>query len=211
MKKLISILLLGIFMLTSAAAQPNNSDKSLWKIAKKTAKELKKEGWKVDGSMPMENLLFNHYKKINNNEEFQEIIGNVIGNTSVTTMNQAQQWAATQVAVTYAKSAGASIKGRMNAEIGAGLGGSSSADFFYEAYESSVEKEIKGELKKSFSLYREKNGGGIDYKAYYVVNAEGAHNARMRALKMTMEESDFARTNAERISQFINEGFDIEN
>ncbi len=210
MKKIISILFLTVFVIVSAMAQPGNDEKALWKVAKKEAKALIKDGWKADGSMPIENLLFNHYKKISN-EEFQELIGNVIGNTSVTTMNQAQQWAATQVAISYAKSAGQTVRGRIEAEVGAGLADSPSADFFYEGYESKVEKEIKGEIKKSFALYREKRGGGIDYKAYYVVNVEAAHKARMRAMEMAMEESEFARENAERISEFVNEAFDVEN
>lgn len=208
MKKIFSLTLLVMLVITNAVAQPKSSDKSLWKIAKKEAKALEKEGWKVDGSMPLENLLFNHYKKLNENS--QELIGNVIGVTSVKTMNQAQQWASTMVCVSYAKQAGQTVRGRLTDEVGAGIAGSPAADSFYEAYESKVEKEIQGELKKSFSLYKEKKDDGIDYKTYYVVNEDEAHKARMRAMQMAMEESEFARANAERISEFVNEAFDVE-
>ena len=206
MKKLITSLLLIATVFAGVSAQPKNSDKQLWKTAKKTAKEMTSEGWKVDGSMPLENLLFNHYKKlvdVNN----QELIGNVLGNTSVQTLNQGQQWAATMVCVSYAKQAGQTVRGRLASEVGAGVNGGPSADSFYEAYESKVEKEIQGELKRSFSVYKEKGKGGIDYKAYYIVNEEDAHKARLRAMQMAMEESEFARANAERISAFVREAF----
>ncbi len=210
MKKIISLMLLCLMFIANAVAQPKNSDKSLWKMAKKEAKILKKEGWKVDGSMPLENLLFNHYKKLNDTNN-QELIGNVMGNTSVQTLNQGQQWASSIVCVSYAKQAGQTIKGRLASEVGAGVAGGPSADSFYEGYESKVEKEIKGELKRSFSLYREMEGGRIDYKAYYTINEDEAHKARLRAMQMAMEESEFARTNAERISKFVREAFEVDN
>lgn len=210
MKKIISFMLLCVMFVANAVAQPKNSDKSLWKMAKKEAKLLKKEGWKVDGSMPLENLLFNHYKKLNDTNN-QELIGNVMGNTSVQTLNQGQQWASSIVCVSYAKQAGQTVRGGLTSEVGAGVAGGPSADFFYEGYESKVEKEIKGELKRSFSLYREMEGGRIDYKAYYTINEDEAHKARLRAMQMAMEESEFARTNAERISKFVREAFEVDN
>lgn len=201
-------MLLCVLSISTVAAQPKSSDKGLWKTAKKEAKLLKKEGWKVDGSMPLENLLFNHYKKLADSNN-QELIGNVMGNTSVQTLNQGQQWASSMVCVSYAKQAGQTIRGRLASEVGAGVNGGPSADSFYEGYESKVEKEIRGELKRSFSLYREKDNGGIDYKAYYIVNEDDAHKARMRAMQMAMEESEFARANAERISEYVQEAFKV--
>ncbi len=203
-------MLFGLVFIATIAAQPKSSDKELWKIAKKEAKILKKEGWKVDGSMPLENLLFNHYQKLSDANN-QELIGNVMGNTSVQTLNQAQQWATSMVCVSYAKQAGQTVRGRLVSEVGAGVNGGPSADSFYEGYESKVEKEIQGEIKRSFSLYKEKDNGGIDYKAYYIINEENAHKARLRAMQMAMEESEFARANAERISEFVKESFQVDN
>lgn len=203
MKRLITVLL-ACFTLASAWAQPN-SEAKLWKTAKKEAKALEAAGWKADGSLPLENILFNHYKKLAD-ENNQEIIGNVLGNTSVQTLNQAQQWAATMACISYSKEQGVNMKGRLLADVGAGVAGGPSADSFYEGYESTLEKEIRGELKKSFGIYLEKREGGIDYKAYYIVNEEKAHKARIRAMQMAMEESEFARENAEKISAFVRKG-----
>lgn len=201
---------IAILAISTVSGQPKNSDKNLWKTAKKEAKALKADGWIVDGSMPMENLLFNHYKKLMDSAN-QELIGNVIGNTSVQTLNQGQQWARTMVCISYAKKAGQTVRGRVNAEVGAGVNGGPAADSFYEGYASKVEKEIDGEIKSSFALYREKKEGGFDYKAYYIINEEDAHKARLRAMQMAMKESEFARANADRISEFVNEAFQVNN
>lgn len=204
MKRIIITLLMVCCTVTGMWAQPN-SEAKLWKTAKKEAKALEADGWKADGSLPLENILFNHYKKLMD-ENNHEIIGNVLGNTSVQTLNQAQQWASNMACVSYAKTEGQTMKGRLISEVGAGVAGTPSADSFYEGYESTLEKEIRGELKKSYGIYLEKRGGGIDYKGYYIVNQENAHKARMRAMQMAMEESEFARQNAERISEFVRKG-----
>ena len=210
MKKLVSLIVLVALCFAAAVAQPKSNDKTLWKTAKKEAKKLEKDGWKVDGSMPLENVLYNHYQKLSD-ENNQELIANVLGNTSVKTLNQGQQWAATMATISYAKQAGQTVRGRIAAEVGAGTEDMPSADSFYEGYESQVEKQIKGELKKSFSLYREKSNGTIDYKAYYVVNEENASKARIRAMELALKESEVAQANAERISKFVREGFEVSN
>lgn len=201
MKKIL-LLLVGVMFVTAASAQPGNSDKALWKTAKKQAKVLQSEGWVADSSLPMENILFNHYKKLEDSSNC-ELIGNVSGNTSVTTVNQGQQWATTLACISYAKESAMSIKGRIVAEVGAGMADNPSADSFYEGYESTLAKELAGEVKKSFGIYRKTDNGSIEYEGYFIVNEELAHKARMRAMEMAMQESEFARTNAERISQFV--------
>jgi hypothetical protein len=210
MKKIISILMLVMMFVTTAVAQPKENDKYLWKLAKKEAKKLEKDGWVADGSLPLENLIYKHLQKLQD-ENNQELIANVVGSTNVKTLNQGQQWAATIASVSYAKQAGQVVRGRNAAEVGAGTEDMPSADSFYDAYESSVKKTINGELKKSYSVYREKANGTIDYKAVYVVNEENATKARIRAMQLAMQESEYARQNAEKISEFVREAFPIEN
>lgn len=207
MKKIVLIFsILGFLAANIAYAQPNDSDKSRWRSAKKRAKELVHEGWKVDGSRSIEELLYLHYQKLAD-ETNQELIGNVIGNTSVKTLNQGQQWAATNASISYAKQARQMVTGRINADISAGVEDAPSVDSFYEGYEAIVAKEINGELRKSFSVYREKKDGCIDYKAFYIVNEEAASKARIKAMEYALKESEFARENAEKISEFVRNGF----
>ncbi len=207
MKRFFIILLMGIIFVSIASAQPKSSEKALWKTAKKTARTMTKEGWKADSTLPLENLLYDHYIILQKEGNY-ELVGSVAGNTKIRTLNQGQQWAASMAAVSYAKLSGQSIKGRMTAELGSDLDGSSAIDTFYEKYESKVEKEIKGELKRSFSIFRDKADGSLEYRSYYIVDEVKAQSTKVRAMREALEESDITKTNADRISAFINEAFD---
>lgn len=209
MKKLFAMLLMGVMFVSASVAQPKSSDKALWKSAQKMAKTLTKDGWRIDGSRTLEEMLYQHYQKLTD-ENNQELVANVIGNTEVKTMNQAQQWASINAATSYAKQAKMMVVGRITNETGSGIEGAPSVDNFYEGYESQVVTEIRGEIKKSFSVYREKPTGGIDYKVFYLINEAAASQARVRAMERAMQESEFARANAERISAFVREGFALE-
>lgn len=192
-----------IIAFSGAIAQPSNSDKALWKQAKKKAKELTKEGWKLDGSKTLDVCLYDHYKKLQDLDN-QELISNVVGKTNIKTLNQAQRWAIVNATTRYATEARMTVVGKVTSEIGAGLEDVGSPEDFYAAYESRVATELQGQLKPSISLYRTK-GGRLEYKIFYLVNEDSASKARMRAMERAMQESEFARANAKRISEFVHE------
>lgn len=210
MRKLLVLALLGLFTCGLVSAQPKNDDKSLWKRAQKRAKALASEGWKIVGSRALEEAVYLHNQKLRN-EENQSLEATVRGNTSVKTLNQAQQWALTMAATKYAQQARKEVLGRITNGTGAGIEGAPSDDSFYGAYESKVKAEISGQLKKSVSLYKEYPTGRIDCEIWYIVNEEDASKARLRAMERALAESEFARHNAERISEFVREGFEIKN
>jgi hypothetical protein len=208
MKKVLFVVMALLVACSASFAQPKTSDKALWKQAQKKAKELTKEGWKVDGSKTLEAVLFDHYKKMLD-ENNQELIANVVGQTNIQTLNAAQRWAIVNAATAYATQARMMVVGRITNEVGGALADVGSPDDFYAAYESRVAAELQGELKQSISLYREKKEGKLDYKIFYLVNEESASKARVRAMERAMQESEFARANAERISEFVREGFTL--
>jgi hypothetical protein len=203
MKKLLMLAMGLIIAFSGAIAQPGNSDKVLWKQAKKKAKELTREGWKLDGSKTLDVCLYDHYKKLQDSDN-QELISNVVGKTNIKTLNQAQRWAIVNAATRYATEARMTVVGKVTSEIGAGLEGVGSPEDFYAAYESRVATELQGQLKPSISLYRTKDGR-LEYKIFYLVNEDSASKARMRAMERAMQESEFARANAKRISEFVHE------
>lgn len=205
MKKVLMVAMTLFVALSAVNAQPKNMDSEYWKMAKKKAKTEAKAGWLMEGSKTVEMALFEHYKKLSA-EGCYEMVGNVIGNTSVKTVNQGAQWAATNVAISYAKQAGMLVRGRINAAASAGVD-DPSIDRFIEGYEALVQKEIQGEISKSFGMYREKKNGGIDYKAYFVISEDVAKKARERAFEKLKQESEFAREQADEISKFVHEGF----
>ncbi len=208
MKRLFVLTLLGLFTCGVMFAQPKNSDKANWKRAQKNAKLFIKDGWRVHGSRSLEEMLYAHYQKVDDDKN-QELLASVEGNTSVKTLNQAQQWAANNAAVSYANQACKNVETKIDGEFGAGMESDPSVDNFYQGYEAKVATEINGELKRSFAMYKEKANGGIDYRVYYIVNEDAASKARIRAMERALAESEFARKNADRISKFVKEGFTV--
>jgi len=205
MKKILMVAMALIVAAGAMNMNAGNAEKTAQKYSKKQAKEAAKEGWKVDGIFTLEEVFYK-YRMALAEEGNYPLTGVVSGSTSTKTVNQAKQWAANNAAITYSKEAGMSMKGRIAQSITAGVGEAASDDSFYEAYEALVSKEIKGELKMSFGLFRE-TAHGVEYKAYYIINEDKASKARMRALENLKKENDFARQHAEDISKFVREGF----
>lgn len=199
---------LFIALAAVTAAPPKNDENSIWKRSKKQAKELAKEGWKVDGTRTLEESLYYFHleeQKDPNNQGYTERIQ---GTTSAKTINQAKQWAHNNAAISYAKRAGQFLRGRITAEISAGIE-NPSLDNFYEAYESLVQKLIQNELHMYFGLYREKSDKTIEYQAWYIINEEQASKARIRAMENLQKESEFAREHAKALADFVHEGFPL--
>lgn len=186
-------------------AQPKNTESSDWKMAKKRAKTESKAGWLIDGSKTLDVAFYEHYRKTAEAGHY-EITGSIVGATSVKTLNQGQQWATTNAAISYSKQAGMFVRGRIDAAASAGIE-DPSIDKFIEGYEALVQKEIRGELIKSFGMYREKKDGTLEYKAFFVISEDAANKARMRALENLKKESEFAREQADQISDFVRQGF----
>lgn len=206
MKKLLTVAmaLIVAFGAVNAASQ----DKKAMKYAKKQAKQEQKAGWKVDGVLTLEEVFYK-YRLLLEQEGNAPLTGIVAGQNTTKTVNQAKQWAITNAAITYAKEAGMDLRGRIAAGVNAGAGDiAPSDDSFFEAYEALVSKEIKGELKMNFGLYRETDHG-IEYKAFYIVNEDKASQARVRALENLKKENEYARLHAERLADFVREGFEL--
>lgn len=186
-------------------AAPKNNDEMAWKYAKKQAKEYQKQGWKVDGIYTLEEAFYKYRLELLKDGN-RSMTGVVDGKTTAKTVNQAKQWATVNAASTYSKEAGMFMRERIVGEISVGAEDATSLDNFYNGYESLVQKEIKGELKMNFGIYREKKGC-VEYTAFYIVNEDEASRARMRAMENLIKESEFARKHAEEISNFVQEGF----
>ena len=84
---------------------------------------------------------------------------------------------------------------------------SSEVDHFYVAYETLVEKEIKGELVESFSIYKTLGNGEKTMQTYFIVNEDAATKARIRAYENALKESETAQKYADKVSLFVREGF----
>jgi hypothetical protein len=115
-------------------------------------KQFKKEKWQVFGTTrTLDVALLSHYDKLNNmGEDGNEIMGVA---TKVKSKNIGHQMAINNACLTYAQQAGSHLKGRVVSDImGNATDTDGEFDKMYSAYERLVEKEIRGELKESFTL-----------------------------------------------------------
>lgn len=202
-------MLLAMFILVPATANAQSKalEKALKKEYKTKMKEYKKEGWKVFGtSRSLEVALLTHYDKLTTlGENGYEVVGICARYKSD---NVGHQAAINNACNTYARNAGSAVKGRVVSDM-ASNGDDTSAEFdhFYAAYETLVEKEIKGELQESYSIYKILGNGEKTMQTYFIVNEDAATKARIRAYENALKESEAAQKYADKVSQFVREGF----
>lgn len=209
MKKVIAFLLALCVMLPAAIAADNNKalKKAREKERKEVTKRYKKEGWKLFGSSrSLDVALLSHWAKLDKEgTDAREVVG---VSTRSKSKNVGYQMAINNACVAYAQQAGSQLKGRMVSDL-AGDGIDTNAEFehFYGAYERLVEKEIKGEMEQSYSVIRDNPDGTYEIETYFVISEDAATKARLRALENAFKESEAAQKYAEKVSQFVREGF----
>lgn len=202
-------MLLAIAMIMPATVDAQNKalEKALKKEYKTKMKEFKKEGWKVFGtSRSLEVALLTHYDKLTTlGDNGYEVVGIC---SRYKSDNVGHQAAINNACNTYARNAGSAVKGRIVSDM-ANNGDDTSAEFdhFYAAYETLVEKEIKGELQESFSIYKTLGNGERTMQTFFIVNEDAATKARIRAYENALKESEAAQKYAEKVSRFVREGF----
>ena len=202
-------MLLAIFMFMPVMTNAQNKalEKALKKEYKTKMKEYKKEGWKVFGtSRSLEVAILTHYDKLTTlGENGYEVVGICARYKSD---NVGHQAAINNACNTYARNAGSAVKGRVVSDMASnGDDTSSEFDHFYAAYETLVEKEIKGELQESYSIYKTLGNGEKTMQTYFIVNEDAATKARIRAYENALKESEAAQKYADKVSQFVREGF----
>lgn len=212
MKKIIMLILAVILMVPAAEAENKQLQKALNKEYKAKMKEYKKEKWKLFGSSrTLEVALLQHYDQLNSlGEDAHEVVGIA---SRFKSKNVGHQQAINNACITYAQQAGSHLKGRVVSDIAAN-GDDTSAEFdhFYAAYERLVEKEIKGEMSESYSIIRciDPKTGEYEMQTYFIVNESAATRARIRAMENALKESEAAQRYAQKVSDFVKEGFATE-
>lgn len=207
MKKIMMLMITAIIAMPVAFSQNKALTKAEQKEYKTKMKEFKKEGWKLfASSRSLDVALLQHYEQLNNAKgEAYEIVGTA---SKFQSKNVGHQTAINNACNIYARQAGSKIKGRIVSDLASdGVDPSSEFDHFYAAYESLVEKEIKGEMKESFSVIRENKDGTYEMQTYFIINESAATKARIRAYENAAKESEAAQKYAQKVSDFVREGF----
>jgi Ca2+-binding EF-hand superfamily protein len=209
MKKIIMFLMALCLMMPVVKAQNSKAlNKALKKEYKSKMKEFKKEGWKLYGSTrSLDVALLVHYEKlVKDGEEAYEIMGAC---SQFKSKNVGHQTCVNNAANLYAQQASRQIKGRIVSDIAGNADDvASEFDHFYAAYESLVQKEINGELQESFSIIRENNNGTFEMQTFFIVSESAATRARIRAYENALKESEAAQKYAQKVSDFVREGFE---
>ena len=211
MKKVITILLMLALVMPAAVAQNKLLLKAQKKEYKAKIKEFKKEGWKLYGSSrTIEVTLLTHYDKLQQlGENGYEVMGEA---SSFKSKNVGKQMSINNACNIYSRNAGSHVKGRVVSDL-AGDVNNTDAEFehFYAAYETLVEKEIKGEMQESFSVIKDNKDGTYSMQTFFIINEDAAVKARIRAMENAMKESEAAQKYAKKVSDFVREGFEAEN
>lgn len=208
MKKSILLLAMALVVSIVSLAQNDVLNKALQKEYKTKMKEFKKGGWEIFGSSrSLDVALLNHYDKLNKGgDSVYEIVGIA---SAFKSKNIGRQIAMNNACVIYSSQAGSLIKGRVVSDMGADADNLTvEFDHFYAAYERAVEKEIRGEIKESFSVIRQNKDGSYEMQSFFIFDEDGALNARMRAFENAAKESIAAQKFADIISKYINERVD---
>jgi hypothetical protein len=208
MKQKLLLLVLGLcFLAPTVNAQNKALEKARKKEYKQKMKMYKEEGWKLfASSRSLDVALLTHYDKLNTmGEDGQEIVGVA---TKCKSKNVGRQMALNNACVTYAQQAGSKVKGRVVSDMqGDGVNAAGEFEKFYAAYERLVDKEIRGEMKESYSIIRENGDGTFEIQTYFIVNESAASQARLRAMEQASKETEMAQQYAKKISDFVKEGF----
>lgn len=171
---------------------------------RKKLREYKKEGWELFGSSKTINdALREHYEALAPNGVF-EVVGTATG---VRSESIGQQVAWNNACINYVQQAGSFLRGRIDTDNHIGGGSDGEFNHFYSAYETLLQKEIRGELRPSYSVVRRNADGTCQMMSFFVVNEEAAANARIKAMELAASESEAAQRIAGRIREYVQEGF----
>jgi hypothetical protein len=209
MKKILLFLFAALLMMP-VEAQNKALAKAQKKEYKAKMKEYKKEGWTLFGSSrSLDVALLSHYDKLNTlGENGSEVVGVA---PRFKSKNVGHQMAINNACLTYAQQAGSAVKGRIVSDMaGDGIDSNAEFDHFYAAYERLVEKEIRGEMSESYSIIRELGGDEYEMQTYFIINEDAACKARIRAMENAARESEAAQKYAQKVSDFVREGFKAE-
>lgn len=195
MKKII-VMALAILMAVPVFAQGAQYRKKL--------REYKRDGWELFGSSrTLNDALRAHYSALETPGVF-EVTGTASG---VKSEAVGQQVAWNNACINYVQQAGGFLRGRVDSDAHAGSTSDAEFSNFYAAYETLLQKEIRGELKPSFTLVRRLADGSCQMMAFFVVDEAAAAGARIKAMELAAEESEAAQRIAESVRGYVKEGF----
>jgi hypothetical protein len=208
----LSVVLLSAMPQSASAQVSKKMEKTLQKQRDKEykvkIKEYQKAGWKLaGGSRTIEVALLEHYEKTADKKN-KEFTGDV---SQCKSINICRQAALNNAQNRYASLASANVKGRIESLLRADANQvDTEIDKMIAAYEKAVQADISGALAESYSIVKENGDGTKAFQTIFIVNEEEAASARMRAMEKSLRETKITVKEAEEISKFVQDGFNLD-
>lgn len=193
MKKIISFVVVILIAISPSFAQ----SKQIQKAAKKGTKELVKEGFELLELGDLQSRMVDFLNK--EASGMQQIVGTAIRGDRNLAKTDAFNDAATQ----YASAATSMVKGRITSNLSSI--NDQEVNDIVAAYERLLLNEIKGELRSYITVYRKQNKK-YEVRQYCLVDHEAAHTARMKAMRLALEELELSQKYGSEVSDWIDEG-----
>ena len=200
MKKVIMAAIATLIAFGPAFAQSKQDIKAAKKEAKIAAKQLSKEGYKLLELGDMQLQLQDYLAKAKSGQK--QIVGTA---ESCMSINLGKTTALNNAINEYATMSGGVVKGRITSNT-SNINGQQ-ADDIVAAYERLVLKEIKGEIQTCVTLVKQ-NKKNYDVRVYCLVDYDAAHAAKMKAMRLALEELKLTQEYGTQISDWIGEGFE---
>ena len=203
MKKLIMLVMAALMMgVSPLMAQDKALAKAQKKEMRQKVKQFTKEGWKIFGSTrTLEGALLTHYQKLAASDDIFEIAG---VNSSFVSKNVGKQSTLTSACAYFASMMDSEIEGQVMNDMQSNANfNKDEFDKFYAAFKRHAATTIKGELKESFSVIRDKGDGTFEMQTFYLVDTQKAADARQRALTNAAAETKISQQYAKSIEDFI--------
>lgn len=205
MKKLIMMIMALCLIAPAMNAELSKKDqKKIESMAKKRAKQLEKDGYVMMGSLPLQVALEKHYTLLEQGAEEQP------GQGRAKSKNNGRQMCLSYAMNEYATKEMSQIQGRsVTDQFGNEVSTENEPEFarFYAAFERLTQKEVQGELKESFTVYKQLPDGTYDFQMYMTLDPRRASNARLRAIEDAAVESGLAEIYAKQLSEYVKAGF----
>ncbi len=175
------------------------NQKAAVKQAKAKAKELKKEKWVYSGAMPLEKALENFLL----NTEFTNGMYREATQTidDAPTIKRGESMARSAVENDFVREIQIAVQGTIEEQSGNANGRYSEVQV--DTYSKMVANELKGDVKKFFTVYRKKANGSFEVRVFYSI-PELANSGQFR--RQVQDNIEFGRA----IRGHINEAFNAE-
>lgn len=208
MKKSFMYLMLVFAVLFGAVASVSAQSKALEKDVKKRAKELKKEGWKMQASTSTLDYALLKYRMYMEEDEENRIA--LTGIATGKNVKVGRENAIMNAITSYAGRAKAQVVGKMKSIISsdASLTGEE-IDKFGAAYESAVNAKIGGLVKQHFVLVKDNGDGTKEFNVFLSLDESAAKKAREEAAQEAKRQAALSDL-SEQVEEFIGEPVEAE-